>query len=164
MCAHAREDSTGDETAKQAINLLESSYERCLEYELRKQGWSVQRQVPVPLTYEEVQLDCGYRVDLIVDRDIIVEVKSIDALKGIHSAQMLTYMRPTDARHGLLMNFNCETLKKGLKRHVYKLIPGDFPCQLARFLRAVCGRIRARAGLGFAAPRRAVVARAGVFT
>jgi len=107
--------------------LLESSYERCLEYELRKQGWSVQRQVAVPLTYEEVQLDCGYRVDLIVDRDIIVEVKSIDALKGIHSAQMLTYMRLTDARHGLLMNFNCSTLRNGLKSFVGrgKLLPNS---------------------------------------
>jgi len=70
--------------------LLESSHEHCLEYELRKRRLAVQRQVPVPLIYEDVRLDCGYRVDLIVDRDIIVEVKSIDALKGIHSAQMLT--------------------------------------------------------------------------
>jgi GxxExxY protein len=98
--------------------LLESSYEHCLEYELRKQRFSVRRQVPIPLIYEDVHLECGYRVDLIVDRDIIVEVKSIDSLKGIHSAQMLTYMRLTDARHGLLMNFNCATLKQGLKSFV----------------------------------------------
>jgi GxxExxY protein len=98
--------------------LLESSYEHCLEYELRKQRFSVRRQVPIPLIYEDVHLECGYRVDLIVDRDIIVEVKSIDSLKGIHSAQMLTYMRLTDARHGVLMNFNCATLKQGLKSFV----------------------------------------------
>jgi GxxExxY protein len=98
--------------------LLESSYEHCLEYELRKRRLVVQRQVPVPLIYEDVRLDCGYRVDLIVDGDIIVEVKSIDALKGIHSAQMLTYLRLTGARHGLLMNFNCTTLKQGLKSFV----------------------------------------------
>ena len=98
--------------------LLESSYEYCLEYELRKRRLLVQRQVPVPLVYEDVRLDCGYRVDLVVDRDVIVEVKSIDTLKGIHSAQMLTYMRLTDARHGLLMNFNCATLKQGLKSFV----------------------------------------------
>ena len=98
--------------------LLESSYEHCLDYELRKRGFLVKRQVPIPLIYEEVRLDCGYRIDLVVDRDIIVEVKSIDALKGIHSAQMLTYMRITDARHGLLMNFNGATLKKGLRSFV----------------------------------------------
>ena len=98
--------------------LLESSYEHCLDYELRKRGILVQRQVPVPLVYEEVRLDCGYRLDLIVDRDIIEEVKSLEALKGIHSAQMLTYMRITDARHGLLMNFNCATLKQGIRSFV----------------------------------------------
>jgi GxxExxY protein len=98
--------------------LLESSYEHCLEYELRKRRLAVQRQVPVPLIYEDVHLDCGYRVDLIVERDIIVEVKSIDALKGIHSAQMLTYLRLTGARHGLLLNFNCPTLKQGLRSFV----------------------------------------------
>ena len=70
------------------------------------------------MIYEDVHLDCGYRVDLIVEGDIIVEVKSIDALKGIHSAQMLTYLRLTGARHGLLMNFNCATLKQGLRSFV----------------------------------------------
>ncbi|HVQ42734.1 MAG TPA: GxxExxY protein [Vicinamibacterales bacterium] len=98
--------------------LLESSYEHCLDYELRKRRLAVQRQVPVPLIYEDVRLDCGYRVDLIVDGEIIVEVKSIDALKGIHSAQMLTYLRLTGARHGLLMNFNCATVKQGLRSFV----------------------------------------------
>ena len=98
--------------------LLESSYEHCLEYELRKRRLVVQRQVPIPLTYEDVHLDCGYRVDLIVDRNVIVEGKSIDTLKGIHSAQMLTYLRLTGARHGLLLNFNCPTLKGGMKSFV----------------------------------------------
>ena len=98
--------------------LLESSYEHCLDYELRKRTLHVQRQIGIPLIYEDVRLDCGYRVDLIVDHDIVVEVKSIDALKGIHDAQMLTYMRLTSARHGLLLNFNCETLKKGLRSFV----------------------------------------------
>jgi GxxExxY protein len=98
--------------------LLESSYETCLEYELKRCGLGTRRQVAIPLVYEDIHLDCGYRVDLIVADEVIVEVKSVEALKPIHSAQVITYLRLTKARHALLFNFNEVTLKKGLRSFV----------------------------------------------
>ena len=95
--------------------LLESAYEACLAYELHSKRIRVEQQVPVPLVYDEVKLDCGYRLDLLVDRNVIVEVKSVEALLPVHTAQVLTYMRLAQARQTLLFNFNLTRLKDGLK-------------------------------------------------
>ncbi len=96
--------------------LLESTYERCLVRELGMQGLNFQRQVPVPIHYRGLQLDCGYRIDLLVAESLILELKAIDELHGIHEAQLLTYMKLTGIRTGLLINFNVERLKHGVKR------------------------------------------------
>jgi GxxExxY protein len=96
--------------------LLESAYEECLYYELRQSGLLVQRQKPLPLVYREVKLDMGYRVDLLVENRVIVEIKSVDALNEVHLAQVLTYMKLSGCRLGLLVNFNVRHLKEGIKR------------------------------------------------
>ena len=98
--------------------LLESAYEECLYYELRKAEINVEKQKPVPLIYEEVKLECGYRADLIVEKQLILEIKSVEALNDIHLAQVLTYLKLSDCRLGLLMNFNVIKLKDGIKRVV----------------------------------------------
>ena len=98
--------------------LLESAYEACLAFELNRSGLVVATQVPLPLIYEDVRLDCGYRIDLIVSDDVIVEVKSIERLLPLHEAQLLTYMRLARKRRGLLMNFNAEVLFKQVVRRV----------------------------------------------
>ena len=98
--------------------LLESAYEECLVHELRHKGLNVQRQKPVPVIYKEIQLDLGYRLDLLVENSVIVELKSIDALAPIHEAQILTYMRFSKRKVGLLINFNVTVLKNGLKKYV----------------------------------------------
>jgi GxxExxY protein len=95
--------------------LLESTYQHCLVYELVQRGLQVESQVPLPVVYKGTRLDCGYRLDLLVNQDIIVEVKCVDRLMPIHTAQVLTYLRLTGARRALLMNFNCPTLKQGLR-------------------------------------------------
>ncbi|GMU95030.1 MAG: GxxExxY protein [Ignavibacterium album] len=96
--------------------LLESAYEECLFYELNKNGLLVEKQKPLPLVYKEVKLEAGYRVDLLVEKQIIVEIKSIDALADIHLAQILTYLKLSGCRLGLLVNFNVKHLKDGIKR------------------------------------------------
>jgi GxxExxY protein len=101
--------------------LLESAYEECLYYELRKKGLKVDKQVPLPLIYEEVQLDCVYRLDLIVENKVIIEVKSVESIKPIHTVQLLTYLKLTDCKLGLLLNFNVLQLKEGIKRIANKL-------------------------------------------
>lgn len=98
--------------------LLESAYQACLYYELVKSGLSVEKEKPLPLIYEEVKLDCGYRMDLVVEKRVVVEVKSVDALTEIHLAQVLTYLKLTNNRFGLLINFNVLKLKDGIKRIV----------------------------------------------
>lgn len=98
--------------------LLESAYQACLYYELVKSGLNVEKEKPLPLVYEEVTLDCGYRMDLVVENRIIVEVKSVDTLNDIHLAQVLTYLKLTKNRFGLLINFNVLKLKDGVKRVV----------------------------------------------
>ncbi|MBK6952691.1 MAG: GxxExxY protein [Crocinitomicaceae bacterium] len=100
--------------------LLESAYEACLDFELQKTNLFVERQKPLPLIYETVKLDCGYRLDFMVENKIVVEIKSIDALNEIHMAQMLTYMRLSNTQVGLLINFNVVKLTNGLKRVVNK--------------------------------------------
>lgn len=100
--------------------LLESTYEGCLNYELLKRGLKVARQVPLPVRYKNITIDCAYRIDLVVDGDVLVEVKSADRLAPIHSAQILTYLRLSNARHALLFNFNELRLKDGLLSFVGK--------------------------------------------
>ncbi len=96
--------------------LLESAYEECLFYELKKKGLGVHKQKPMPLTYKEIKFDTGFRIDLYVENDIVVEVKSVGAFDDIHMAQILTYMKLANSRLGLLVNFNVKHLKYGIKR------------------------------------------------
>jgi len=98
--------------------LLESAYEECLAHELRLRGIGFERQVPLPVIYKGVRLDCGYRLDLLVEDLVIVELKAVDALMPIHEAQLLTYLRMRGRWLGLLINFNTPALKHGLKRLV----------------------------------------------
>lgn len=101
--------------------LLESAYEECLFYELKKTGVEIKKQKPLPLIYEEVKLDVGYRLDLIIENKLILEIKSVDALNDIHFAQLLTYLKLTNCKLGLLMNFNVVLIKNGIKRVVNNL-------------------------------------------
>lgn len=101
--------------------LLESAYEACLEYELVRNGLLVERQKPLPLIYQTVKLECGYRVDLLVERKLIVEVKAVEALAEIHFAQVLTYLRLSDLRLALMLNFNVVHMKDGIRRVVNNL-------------------------------------------
>ncbi len=98
--------------------LLESTYEQCLAHELRLKGITFQLQHPQPVQYKGVRLDCGYRLDLLVEGELIIELKSVEAIKGIHEAQLLTYMKLAGVKTGLLMNFNVTKLKDGIKRFV----------------------------------------------
>jgi len=102
--------------------LFESVYEAALEFELRKRGVRIAQQVGLPVRYEEVKLELGFRVDLVVNQKVIVEIKSIEALAPIHKKQLLTYLRLMDLRLGLLINFNVELIKHGIQRVVNKLV------------------------------------------
>lgn len=97
-------------------DLLESAYEECLFYELKNQGLYVEKQNPLPLIYKEIKLDVGYRVDLFVEKQIIIEGKSVEALCDIYLAQVLTYLKLSNSKLGLLVNFNVKHLKEGIKR------------------------------------------------
>lgn len=99
--------------------LLESAYEECLAYELKNAGLLIQRQIPVPVVYKDIKLECGYRIDILVEHEVIIELKSVDSLAPIHEAQILTYMRFANKRIGLLINFNVTVLKNGIKRYVF---------------------------------------------
>ena len=96
--------------------LLESAYEACLAYELLKKGFHVEKQKALPLVYGTVKLDCGYRLDLIVEDQVVVEIKSVDCLLSIHQAQLLSYLKLSGCPVGLLINFNVTSLKAGLRR------------------------------------------------
>lgn len=96
--------------------LLESTYEKCLAHELRLQGISFEIQVPMPIEYKGTQLDCGYRVDLFVENSLIVELKAVERVLGIHQAQILTYMKIAKIPVGLLINFNSAPLSAGIQR------------------------------------------------
>lgn len=98
--------------------LLESTYEHCLAHELKLQGISFLLQHPLPVDYKGLRLDCGYRVDVLVDKQIILELKRVEHLLGVHEAQLLTYMKLAGVRHGFLINFNVKRLKDGLKSFV----------------------------------------------
>jgi len=96
--------------------LLESTYETCLAYELREMGLDVKQQLALPVVYKNVKLNAGYRIDLLIEHKVIVEIKSVEALADIHTAQLLTYLKLKDIKLGLLINFNEVLLKNGIKR------------------------------------------------
>ena len=96
--------------------LLESAYEACLSYELLDRGLGVARQRPMPVSYRGVQIDVGYRMDLLVEELVVVELKAVDRLLPIHKAQLLSYLKLADLRLGLLINFNVKVLKDGIRR------------------------------------------------
>lgn len=98
--------------------LLESAYESCLVYELRNRGLAVEQQKAVPLIYEEVKLECGYRMDLWVEHSVVVEVKSVEASAPIHEAQTLSYLRLSGSKLALLINFNVLVLRDGVRRFI----------------------------------------------
>jgi GxxExxY protein len=102
--------------------LLESAYEVCLAFELEKLQLKIARQVPLPLLYKEVKLDCSYRLDMVVEDEVVVEIKAVEKLMPIHEAQVLSYLRISRRKVGLLINFHERLLKNGLKR-----IVNDFP-------------------------------------
>jgi len=101
--------------------LLESAYEACLCCELKEAGVPFARQVPLPVKYKSVLLDCGYRMDVVVENRVILELKTAEKLVPVHEAQMLTYLRLSGIKVGLLMNFNSVALRDGLKRLVHRL-------------------------------------------
>ena len=98
--------------------LLESAYEACLVYELKEKGLNVVQQKPLPVVYKDVKLNAGYRIDLLVENKVVIEVKSVEAIAVIHLAQVLTYLKLKDLKLGLLINFNTLLLKNGIKRVV----------------------------------------------
>ncbi len=98
--------------------LLESAYEGCFCYELKANGVPHRRQVPLPVVYKSIKLDCGYRMDVVIDGRLVIELKTVDRLLPIHDAQMLTYLKLSGIRTGLLMNFNTPVLKDGIRRLV----------------------------------------------
>jgi GxxExxY protein len=102
--------------------LLESAYEVCLVFELRERGFRVEQQKPLPVVYKNVKLDCGYRLDLVIEDRVIVEVKAVEKLTSVHDAQLLSYLRLYGCKVGLLINFHVSMLKNGVRR-----IVNEFP-------------------------------------
>jgi GxxExxY protein len=102
--------------------LLENAYETCLYYELTKRQLNVDRQIPLPLIYDGIHLDAGYRVDLIVEKKVILELKSVDAIHPIHIAQVITYLKLSSIPIGFVLNFNVSSMKNGIKRVANKEI------------------------------------------
>ena len=98
--------------------ILESAYEQCLAHELSLSGIPFKLQFPLPVNYKNIKLDCGYRIDRLVDDKLVVELKSVDKITGVHQSQILTYMKLSEMKIGLLINFNVELLKSGIKRLV----------------------------------------------
>ncbi|MDX2188375.1 MAG: GxxExxY protein [Bacteroidota bacterium] len=98
--------------------LLESAYEECLYYELKSNGILVSKQVPMPLIYKDIRMDCGYRIDLLVENKIIVEIKAVELVAEITKAQLMTYLKLANLKVGLIINFNVKLLKDGIIRWV----------------------------------------------
>ncbi|MFZ4583130.1 MAG: GxxExxY protein [Paludibacter sp.] len=111
-------DSAYKVHTKLGPGLLESTYRACLAYELRKVGLNVEEEKALPLIYEEIKLECGYRIDLLINSRVIVELKTVEAFKDVHFAQTLTYIRLSNLHLGLLINFHTKSLKDGIKRLV----------------------------------------------
>lgn len=98
--------------------LLESAYEECLCYELIQAGLNVEKQKALPILYKNIKVDAGYRLDLVVNHCVILELKAVDELNSVHTAQLLTYLKLSGIRHGLLINFNVKSLKSGIRRYI----------------------------------------------
>lgn len=98
--------------------LLESAYEECLCFELTECGLKVERRKALPVVYKTIRMDAGYRLDILVNDTVIIELKAVEALSPIHTAQILTYMKLSHKRYGLLINFNVKSLKEGIKRYI----------------------------------------------
>ena len=101
--------------------LLESAYEQCLFYELKKAGLFVEKQKQLPIIYDDIKLDAGYRIDLMVNKKVIIEIKAVESLNHIHTAQVLTYLKLSKCKLGMLINFNVPLIKDGIKRVVLNL-------------------------------------------
>jgi GxxExxY protein len=99
--------------------LLESAYEECLAYELNKAGLSIKRQVPTPVVYKDIKLECGYRIDILVEDSVILELKVVDEFNPVHEAQVLTYLKFSKRQIGLMINFNVTILKSGIRRYIF---------------------------------------------
>lgn len=96
---------------------MESAYEECLDFELRSAGLSTLRQLAIPVIYKEIKLECGYRIDILVENSVVIELKTVDCFSPVHEAQILTYLKFSKKEVGLLINFNVRLLKDGLKRY-----------------------------------------------
>lgn len=101
--------------------LLESAYQTCLEYELKQEGLKVVKEKPMPIIYEEIKLDHGYRIDLLVENKVVIELKAVDLITDVHKAQVLTYLKLGEYKLGMLINFKVNLLKDGIRRIVNKL-------------------------------------------
>lgn len=104
--------------SKLGPGLLESAYQACLKYEMEKLGFEVKPEVPVPLIYEEIKLECGYRIDLLVEDQVILELKTVEQITDVHKAQVLSYLKFSGYRVGLLLNFKTKSLVKGIHRFI----------------------------------------------
>jgi GxxExxY protein len=98
--------------------LLESAYKECLVFELIQKGLTIERQKPVPVVYKDIKLEYGYRIDVLVENSVVIELKAVDAINPVHEAQLLTYMRFAEKQIGLLFNFNVTVLKDGIRRYI----------------------------------------------
>ena len=98
--------------------LLESAYQACLVYELKKKGLEVETEKPLPIIYEEVKLNCGYRIDILVENKVVIELKTVEAFTDVHAAQVLTYLKFSGRKVGLLLNFYTKSLKDGIRRFI----------------------------------------------
>ena len=101
--------------------LLESAYQECLAYELKQNGLQVTKEIPMPIVYKEVKLNHGYRMDLLVENTVVIEIKSVEAITDVHEAQLLTYLKLGNYKLGLILNFHVNVMRKGIKRMVNKL-------------------------------------------
>jgi len=100
--------------------LLESAYRNCLVYELRKKQFFVEEEKPLPLIYDEIKMECGYRIDILVEKKIVIELKTVESLNDVHISQVLTYLKLSENHVGLLINFYTKSLKEGIKRIILK--------------------------------------------
>ena len=112
--------------------LLESAYEACLAFELLEHGAKIERQKPLPVVYKDVKLDCGYRLDILVEDSVIIEIKVVDHIAPIHKAQLLSYLRLSQCKVGLLINFNVKVLKNGVVRMVNEFPDSQRPLRSPR--------------------------------
>ncbi|MBA6153336.1 GxxExxY protein [Gelidibacter maritimus] len=98
--------------------LLESAYQKCLFYELKSQGFDVKQEIPLPITYKDIVLDHGYRIDLLVENEVVIEIKTVEKFTDVHTAQILTYLKLGQFQKGLLINFHTKLLTSGIKRFI----------------------------------------------